>query len=267
MSAGKALLLYASTTGNTELIAKTFHDTLLDYDWQCTSVKLTESTDLAGQGIFFDHFDLLLLGSPVVTNAPSPLVTQHLALVAQEPPRLYSSPFFFPGSPYKPDDVPLGVIFSTYSGETFGPHESLSTLNMLQTYLEYYYVDIIGKFACPGKKMAKDTLFILAEEMGGSIQDATKLFSIYSADPTAPELDGQSEEVLALLAELLRDKEVPSRALRSPEFSVSWHTDLQTRPNQRDLKKAEIFLQEVLEGYFSGEPQPKYVKSVYTCIG
>ena len=49
--------------------------------------------------------------------------------------------------------------------------------------------------------------------------------------------------------------------------SIIWHYDFQNRPSPRDLTKANIFLNEVVEDYFmtfTGDPRPPY--SMYTCI-
>ena len=266
---GSALILYASTTGNTEMIAEQFHRTLENADWSVTTVKLEPDTDLVGQQIFLDNYDLLLLGSPVVFSAPSSLVTQQLALVGQEPPRPYSNPMHFPGSQFRPEDPPLGVVFVTYSGETFGPHEALTALNIEQDYLEYLYIDVIGRFACPGKKMAKDLLEVLAQELQIGMQQASQLFSRYRENPATEEFQALSEDVQALLAQLVRDEARRILPYTPDGFSapLAWHTDLQNRPSSRDLLKADIFLQEILEGYFKGDNLPKPTKAVYTCIG
>ncbi len=263
---GKALILYASMTGNTELVAKQFQSTIEHYGWSVTAVKLEPDTDLVGSQIFLDNYDLLLLGSPVISSAPSELVSKHLGLVEQDPPRLYTNPLFYPGSPFRPEDTPLGVVFATYSGETFGPHEALATLDIQQIYLEYLYIDVIGRFACPGKKLAKDLLEILAQELGTDLQTASNLVSHYRQDPHAPQLQCCSEDALALMHQLLYQQH--ARPQHTPGFISpgSWHWDLDTRPNARDLQKADIFLQEVLEGYFMGENLPKPTKSVFTSI-
>ena len=64
--ANRALILYASSTGNTEKIALVFQDVLTRYGWASDLVHLDEDTDLPGQGIYLDGYDLVLLGSPVV---------------------------------------------------------------------------------------------------------------------------------------------------------------------------------------------------------
>jgi hypothetical protein len=264
---GKALILYASVTGNTEQVATQFQKTLLAYGWSCTMVKLEDDTDLVGNQIFLDNFDLVLLGSPVISCAPSRTVSKHMALVDQEPPRLFSNPLFYPGSPFRPEEVPLGVVFATYSGESFGPHEALSTLDIQQVYLEYLHIDVIGRFACPGKKLSKDLLELVAQELGTDLQTASRLYALYRLHPDSAELQGCSEDAMALMQQLLQEQQGIARKNPSAfSEAPSWHWDLQTRPNQRDLVKADIFLQEVLEGYFIGENLPKPTKSVYTSI-
>lgn len=123
--ANRALILYASSTGNTEKLALVFRDVLTEYGWGLDLVHLAEDTDLPSQGIYLDQYDLVLLGSPVISSSPSPLVARHLALVDVDPPRLYSNQMIFPGSLFQPESAPLGIVFVTYSGETFGPSEAV----------------------------------------------------------------------------------------------------------------------------------------------
>ena len=50
--------------------------------------------------------------------------------------------------------------------------------------------------------------------------------------------------------------------------NIFWHYDLQNRPNARDLKKAEYFLEEILEDYFlTADGLPRDPISLYSCIG
>ena len=50
--ANRALILYASSTGNTEKLALVFRDVLTEYGWGLELVHLDEDTDLPGQGLY-----------------------------------------------------------------------------------------------------------------------------------------------------------------------------------------------------------------------
>ena len=68
----RVLLMYATMTKNTEKIAEWFRQTFEHYGWDITYVKITARTDWAGlqDQLYFDDYDLICLGSPIVGGAP-----------------------------------------------------------------------------------------------------------------------------------------------------------------------------------------------------
>lgn len=264
----KALILYTSATGNTEKVACQFEQTLLAYGWDCDRIALQAPSELQARQLYLDHYDLVLLGTPVISGAPSPLVSQNIALVDAEPPRLYSNQMIFPGSLFRPEQSPLGIVFATYSGETYGPCEAQPALDLASMYLQYLFIDVIGKFACPGRKESKNTIDLLAAELNIHPSETARMIGIYERDPQSPALSGLSEDAMALLHQAIVDKQHGSLVPVPAEFPEDvWHRDLSTRPNARDLKKAQFFLEEILEDYFTPEGLPRRAGSVYQCIG
>lgn len=264
----KALILYTSATGNTEKVACQFEKTLHTYGWDCDRVALHERESLHGKQIYLDNYDLVLLGTPVISGAPAPVISQNIALVGAEPPRLYSNQMIFPGSLFRPEQSPLGIVFVTYSGETFGPCEAQPALELATMYLQYLFIDVIGKFACPGRKEPKDTIDLLATELNIHPSETARLIGIYERSPESPGLQNLSEDAVALLEQAVQDKWRGEPIPVPAEFYEGvWHRDLSTRPNHRDLQKAQFFLEEILEDYFTAEGLPKRVGSVYQCIG
>lgn len=264
----RALILYVSATGNTEKVAGQFEKTLKEYGWSCDCAALQEPNELQTRQIYLDHYDLLLLGTPVISGAPSPLLAQNIALVGPEPPRLYSNQMIFPGSLFRPEQSPLGIVFATYSGETYGPCEAQPTLELASMYLQYLFIDVIGKFACPGRKESKNTIDLLAAELGSSPSETARMIGIYERDPQAPAFSKVSEDAIALLHQAVLDKQQAAPSPKPAEFPEEvWHKDLSSRPNRRDLFKAQIFLEEILEDYFTTEGLPKRAGSVYLSIG
>lgn len=264
----KALILYATSTGNTEKVAKQFAEVLEAYAWDCTSVQLEDDTNLTANGIYVDDFDLVLLGTPVISGGPSPVVASKLALVGVEPPRLYRNQMIFPGSLFRPEHSPLGVVFATYSGETFGPREAVPALDMAGIYLQYLFMDVIGKFACPGRKESKNTIDLLASDLGMSPNEIAQLMGKYERNPDDPQFLALSEDSIAMLRQAALDKKTGQQIPIPEEFDEEvWHRDLEKRPHARDLMKAKIFLSEILEDYFTEDGSAKHPGSVYTCIG
>ena len=73
---------------------------------------------------------------------------------------------------------------------------------------------------------------------------------------------------MALLHQAVMDQKNGGAISLPVEFSQEvWHRNLDSRPHSRDLQKARIFLEEILEDYFTSEGLPKQPGSVYTCIG
>ena len=264
----RALILYATSTGNTAKLTGAFQQILEEYDWAVDMVRLEPDTDLRSQGVFMDDYSLLLVGSPVISSGPAPLIAKKLALVDIEPPRLYRNELVFPGSFFHPEVRPLGVAFVTYSGETYGPCEAEPALGTLEMYLRYLSIPTIGKFACPGRKASKTTIDLIASELRISPAEAANLVGQFERSPGDPRFLAMSEDVQALLQQAVLDKYGGMPVPPPEEFSEEvWHLNLDSRPSSRDLDKARIFLSEILEDYFYEDGSPKPATSVYTCIG
>ena len=264
----KALILYTSATGNTEKVACQFEQTLLAYGWDCDRIALQAPGELQTRQLYLDRYDLVLLGTPVISGAPSPVISQNIALVGAEPPRLYSNQMIFPGSLFRPEQSPLGIVFATYSGETYGPCEAQPTLELAGMYLQYLFIDVIGKFACPGRKESKNTIDLLAAELNIHPSETAQMIGIYEREPCSSALSDLSEDAMALLHQAILDKQQGGAVPVPAEFSEEvWHRNLSVRPNKRDLLKAKIFLEEILEDYFTSEGLPRRAGSVYQCIG
>lgn len=74
----KALILYVSVTGNTEKIAKCFQEALEEMQWSVDLIKITNKTNFVEEPVFFDAYDLLFVGSPIMAGLPSTLVGKNL---------------------------------------------------------------------------------------------------------------------------------------------------------------------------------------------
>jgi flavodoxin len=81
----RALILYATMTKNTEKIAKAMAETFEYYQWEVTLFKMTmKKEDWKGrQGdLFFDDYDVICLGSPIVAGYPLTVVNKVFSLGA-----------------------------------------------------------------------------------------------------------------------------------------------------------------------------------------
>lgn len=253
--AKKSLIIYASWTGNTEKVALRFKNVFDKYGWNCDILKVTKHTDVHNPPYYLDDYDLVCVGSPIVSGIPvKEIFDDHLGIMM--PHNLFRA---------KPTPVeefgPItdcyrslkGIAFVTYGGTRWGPPEALPSLACLQNRLEDMKIRCIGQFACAGgmKGGHGHSLDKLADTKGWALEEAASLVQRFLDDPNHPEFADLSREDRKLLeataAARKKEGKVPGA-----ERSHSWHWDIANRPNKRDLLKAEIFLEEILEDYYGG---------------
>lgn len=81
----RALILYATMTKNTEKIAKAMESAFLHYQWEVTLFRMTlKKDDWAGMqdSLYFDDYDVICLGSPIVAGYPLTVVNKVFSLGA-----------------------------------------------------------------------------------------------------------------------------------------------------------------------------------------
>jgi flavodoxin len=79
---GKALIIYATMTRNTEKIATWFKETFEHYNFETTMFRMRAKADWKGMQdkLYFDDYDVVCLGSPIVAGSPLMIVTKALSL-------------------------------------------------------------------------------------------------------------------------------------------------------------------------------------------
>lgn len=72
MKQRRVLILYATMSSNTEKIAKWFQEVFDAYNWEVNLVRIRNQRQLAEQqdSLYFDDYDVVCLGSPIVAGAP-----------------------------------------------------------------------------------------------------------------------------------------------------------------------------------------------------
>lgn len=261
MEKKRALILYATMTRNTEKIATVFRDTLLYYGWDVTFHKLLPPAKMVQyqEELYFDDYDLIALGSPIVGGMPLQNVINNLSMggggklekavqtkldtagpgqetaAAAEAPamtnvmwRRYSAPYR--GVLRRGDKRPYGIVFCTYGGGFYGPSECLPVLNMLRLYLESANVDIIGQFACPGKETGPAGFDLGVKP--------PRDFRPGPAGKNAP------------LADVPDAIDYPFSDGHTQKGAYFFHYDLNNKPDERELKKAEYFICDIIEDFF-----------------
>lgn len=302
MKKRKAVVLYGSLTGNTEMVGKAMAEVLEEYGFETRCEKLVAGKDWKDDPVYFWDYDIVVLGSLIVAGLPYKEVYQLLGLqgtrnimgTTMNPNQpgdpemnpmgrlsLHSgiagiaAPSVATGSPgAKGDNLPTiyGVVYATYGGSGVGPPECYGTLEVMEELLRVNGVRTVGKFACPGKEMRHEAVDGCARDLGINIADAQAMLQRWSLDPETEEFTSDPEKT-AVIEKYMAIKDDYSMLEGNDPLGIGkpgstfWHYDMAKRPSKRDLIKAKIFMAEIIEDYFlttTGDPRPPY--GVYTCI-
>lgn len=299
MAKKKALILYASITGNTEKVAEAFGVVCREYGFEADLVKITPKRDWDEHPVFVREYDLVLLGSPIIAGLPYKEVYEVLGLqgktslvgrdrerggppnVGPGIPGVVNPPagFSAPGAKGETCKTVYGIVFTTYGGSGVGPAECYGTLEVEVELMRVNGIRTVGKFACPGKELRHASVDQLAEELGINLDDAQAMMQRFQEDPNGEEFQKLSKPQLRTLKELagVKDEDSFGTGFRmmldndplgcGKPGCTMWHYDFEHRPTSRDILKAKIFLSEIIEDYFltpSGDPRPPY--STYVSI-
>lgn len=245
MTVRKALVLYSTMSGNTQKVAAWFKEAFEHYKWDVTMFRVAADSDWAGmkEKLYFDDYDVVCLGSPIVGGQPMDILA--------DAARLNGLPPFIPGgdrltdeqkqekiskmplakaieakagwrreivapghsSPERrPENVPLGVVFTTYGGARTGSEETETAFAVLSMYLKMHEADVVGKFACAGG---------MPNEKVKTLDDIDEAWNWYE------DADGN-----ILIG------------------SEGFHFDLNSKPGPREEAKAHALIADLVEDYF-----------------
>ena len=260
----RALILYATMTKNTEKIARWFRETFEEYKWEVTMLRLTNKMDLeeVQPQVYFDDYDVICLGSPIVAGYPLKIVSKLFSLGAHSgleeqtaatveggakefsmpaggpPPQDAEKPALkelqwrrsgnrgpYPGAIYQDQFKPLGVVFTTYCGGFYGSDECTATLEILKLFLQLNNVAVVGRFACCGKEFGPAGLKPGEKPMFNHAEDGTPL--------------------------PIPDAKIYEKA-DGTTFSATYffHARMWDKPGPRDEAKAKALIGDLVEDYF-----------------
>ncbi len=275
MKQRRALILYATMTKNTEKIANAFQDAFKAYNWDVTMFKMAANADWLGMQdkLYFDDYDVICLGSPIVAGSPLQIVIKALSLggggglesvLQKQIDEKRTDSFMDVGDalptfrwrrnepPYMgvlnpADSRPLGVVFTTYGGGFYGSGECLATLETLKLYLNLNSVDVVGKFACCGRETGPAGYAPGVKPKAGFVP-GKKLDDLPDADvcDAVKYKLGDGSEVYG---------------------SYFFHYGITSKPGPRDEMKAKALICDLVEDYFlSHDGRRKIVGSEYISI-
>ena len=207
----KSLIIYSSMTGNTEKVALRFKQAFEKKGWQCDAFKIDENTDVKNPPFKFEDYDFCCVGSYVFLELPTEEIVN---LMCKNP----------------------------QSGHCGQPtREEVARQRLLRNN---------PKYLPPAERPPEGTKL----RPPGKIVPGPKkgvVFVTYSGMHLGP------KEAIAALAHLELELEhlgfecagrfcCPGKHVNSatPE---AYHGDIRHRPDERDLLKAEIFIEEIIE--------------------
>lgn len=291
----KALIIYASITGNTEQIAQAFADTFSEYNITPRLVKL-EGNYLGEQimDVNVGEYDFVCIGTPVIASLPYHDLYIHYGAQDDYGRRSFGGAqgpgngpqddrHVEPGAPGGPGDPPGGdpnavqhrIAFCTYGGVGEGPTEATASLELIKEL--FHGNGFVGFFACPGKVLYYEASRQIAQRLKINQFRAQELIVRFREDPEGPYFRDYDGEVLNMFRraaeEMASDSfAVPAMADNDPleigkPGSRFWSYDLQNRPNERDIYMAKAFLSDIIEDYcLSDTGQLRKPSSVYWSI-
>lgn len=260
----RGLILYASITGNTEQVAKAFEKAFLGCGWSCDLVKIDGKTNFKQTPVYFDDYDIVCLGSPVMAGIPAPNIGRVLGLTQPEPPRMWRGGMG-PGMDMQGGPSPdvKAVVFATYAGAI---REAYSTLAVEKQYLECLRLKIVGQFSCPGCEISHMAVDRTAAIMGVQVEKAAPLVQLYKTNPDGPAFSKLTPEKHQAMRDAVADpRDMPD--YEGMEHFIAPKYDLENRPNAHDLTMAEYFMQNLIQDYFFGRTVPQESHGEYLCIG
>lgn len=300
MKKRKAVVLYGSLTGNTEMVGKAMAEVLEEYGFEVRCEKLVAGKKWDDDPVYFWEYDIAVLGSLIVAGLPYKEVYQLLGLQGNRTISATSmedhdqsknpmdrlmrnsgipgivAPSVATGSPgAKGDNLPTtyGVVYTTYGGSGVGPPECYGSLAVMEELLRVNGVRTVGKFACPGKEIRHEAVDGIAKELNINIADAMAMINRFGLDPDAEEFQKMGPEKVGIIKKYMGIEDDYSMLEGNDPLGIGkpgstfWHYDSGKRPSQRDITKAKIFMAEIIEDYFlttTGDPRPPY--AMYTCI-
>jgi hypothetical protein len=204
----KCLIVFSSRTGNTAKIAQRFKTTFERQGWECDAFKIGMDTDLMNPPFDFQNYDFVCVGSGVIMHGP-----QEEILILLRKQFFGIDPRILVGS--TDERMPIGIQ------EKYSPNEIKTPVN-------------------PHHKI------ILNDDSGKAV-----VFVTYAGNEFGPKESEPSLSLLELEIEHLGFKCIgkfccPGKSGNSPT-PTTYHGDIRDRPNEKDLLKAEMFIEEKLE--------------------
>ncbi len=210
----KSLIMYASLTGNTEKVALRFQKVFIEKGWECDLLKVTKKTDIYHSPFDCSQYDFICVGSYVHGSLPAEYLVEYMR---SNPNNVRYHPDIekMRNQP-EPDEEELVKRLAGDFNPHAQPHESGRT-EPPRAIFNY-----------------RDKKGVVFVTFGGEHQGYKE--ALPSLDLLESELEHTRYQCIGRFA-------CPGR------FGTTrgWFRDLPERPNEKDLMRAEIFIDEILD--------------------
>ena len=276
MKQRRALILYATMTKNTEKIAAWFKETFEAYQWDVKMIRLKNNMDLDAvqPDVYFDDYDVVCLGSPIVAGYPLKIISKLFSLGAhsgleenttanveqggsfQMPGPVAPGVPGGPGGPGGPDEMPQQPMKTAdlewrRSGNR-GPfpgaiyQDQYKPLGIVfTTYGGGFYgsdectatLEILKLFLQLNNVAVMGRFACCGKEFGpAGLEPGQKPMFYFNEDRTPAEIPETTTYQMA----------------DGSEFQATYffHAKMWEKPSQRDKLKAQAFIADIVEDYF-----------------
>ncbi len=204
----RCLLIYSSRTGNTAKVAERFKATFARHGWECEAFKISRDSNLMDPPFDFHNYDFVCVGSGVIMHGPQEEI---LILLRKQ---------FFGIDPRL-------LLKASEEGISLNFQPTISSDK-------------------PERPVNVHHKIVLTEDSPKAV-----VFVTYAGNEFGPKEAEPSLQLLQLEIEHLGFKCIgrfccPGKSGNSPA-PQTYHGDIRDRPNERDLLKAEMFIEAKLE--------------------
>jgi len=205
----RSLVIYASRTNNTTKVAERFKSTLEKNGWQCDMVKIEQNSDPMAVPFNYKDYDLICAGSGARMHAPYAelLHVLRVPIYGMDPRIMLKS-----AEGMQLTDEEQKKMQAAMSSRKGRSHSKI----------------VLG----PNARKALSFMTYGGHELGPA--------------EAQPALDWINLELAHLEVEIVGKFCCPGKFENTNNPSV-YYNDLTTRPNERDLLRAELFIEQVLE--------------------
>jgi hypothetical protein len=230
----RALVCYASRTNNTAKVAERFKSTLLKYGWQCDLYKIGPYDDPMKVPFDIKSYDLVCAGSGVHLHVPY----EELLAVVRAP--------FYHRDPrtlrYNDVRLLLGIKDNEKWKQIVPPAPQPQPPSETGAQAPPARVGGHGKIVMPYNPI-KAVAFV------------TYAGYEFGVEEVLPCLDLMALELKHLQIETIGKFACPGK-MGNMTNPIGWHDDLVNRPNERDLLRAELFMEEIVEAMKDRSVEP-----------